>query len=92
MTGRAHRVERAAAALLGAGEHPRGEIACVDELQRPVGRAWGEDTPAALKPPQPPRQPADVLVGSEDQPGAGEQRAVTEGPHTAISAPRFAAA
>jgi len=61
-------------------EEPGREVAGVDQLQRRVGRSWGDDVAAARQPPQPPRQPPDVLVRTDDhararvQDAAGQRR------------------
>jgi hypothetical protein len=72
-------VERTAKAAVGRREHPRGEVAAVDVLQRHVPRAGGQHVAAALHPAQPPRHPADDLVRPEDEARPGQQRAVAEG-------------
>lgn len=47
-------------------------------LQRQFGRCGGEHLAAAVHAQQPPGQAAHVLVGAEDQSGAGDQSAVAE--------------
>ena len=61
-----------------AGQHPGGQVAAVDVLERQVGRPGREHVAAALDPPQPPGHPADQLVRAEDEPGPGQQRPVAE--------------
>ena len=86
--GRADQVVRPARAPTPTGaEGPLGEITDVDVLQGQLPRPRREDRAAAGDPAQPPRQPADVLVRAEDQPGPDEQRPVPPNASTAASSP-----
>jgi hypothetical protein len=64
--------------MSGAGcvDDKAGEIARVDVLDLDVRGAGAQDLASAGHAGQPPGQPPDVLIGTEDGPGAGEQRPV----------------
>src|SRR5512133_2954784 len=63
-------VEGARDALLGEIEHPRREVAGVDELDRAVRVARRHDVAAGRDAPNPPGQAEDVVVRAADEPGA----------------------
>ncbi len=75
MPGRADEVDGAVEPAVRGQEEPVGQVTSVDVLQRPVRGSRGKHSASAIQPTQPPRQPADVLVRTKDQPGARQQTA-----------------
>ena len=65
------RVERPGETLLDAVDDPLGQVADVDELSEPIGRARGEDLAAAAEPARPVGEAAGRVVRADDQTRAG---------------------
>ena len=63
----------------GGVEHEGGQVAGVDVLQGQVSGPGARVGPPRARRLQPPGQAADVLVGAEDEAGAGEQDGPVEG-------------
>ena len=78
--GATHHVVRPADALGTPVQQPGRQVANVHVLDRQVTRPRCQHLAAPGDPVQPPRQPPDVLPRPEDQPGARQQRPVTEHP------------